>query len=363
MWAPEGAAPLPFETFRVSRNWDAWDGAYPDDDLGEVRRLGPYSKGGGGEQFTGGWCGRPEWFRDGEPVANRGLIVLGPLGVPECCRLRPGPLGDADGGVGAMGPARVAAYEPLGGDEDAGVAELVAGPGVYVTFGDEVGGAAVILHGWTVSADAGDRDNGSQDITVTVHQEATGGDEDDGDPSITAGAGMAPEGGDEEGGSAVFGDGRTGTVFLEVSEWQLEEIQVPGAVGRAGLDACANNVANFLFNGSFTVRLFTANHVPDVDDDTSDYPEPTFDGYAPVAIAGDIEDGVIDEYHFVTEGLFVFSCTGPTSLPQTVYGFWVATAGGVWRWAARFEEPFTFTAEGQSLSVVLDIRLRNQPGP
>lgn len=116
------------------------------------------------------------------------------------------------------------------------------------------------------------------------------------------------------------------------------------------------------------VKLSMADFTPSLDMVLGDFTEATFDGYAAKELGVgtqpiyyDAETGLLTITLEDPAGGYVWSTTGVTNLPQTIYGaYLVDNASAVLLGAYKFPNPVTLTESGQGVSFG-ELQLEFQP--
>lgn len=96
--------------------------------------------------------------------------------------------------------------------------------------------------------------------------------------------------------------------------------------------------------GTWRLRLYTNNYTPLRTSVSGDFTEPTYTGYAGQAFAGWGASAIDGSGNATSTGTATrtFQPTANTSLPQTVYGYYVLDGSGNFLWAERLSSSFTF---------------------
>lgn len=114
------------------------------------------------------------------------------------------------------------------------------------------------------------------------------------------------------------------------------------------------------------IRLASANFTPGENMAIGDFTEATFDGYAAIDVTLGAQPEGLDPATFDSLitisppiGGFRFASTGVTSLPMTIYGYYLTDKTATIVYAAfKFTSPIVITASGQVIELGnVDLRL------
>lgn len=96
-------------------------------------------------------------------------------------------------------------------------------------------------------------------------------------------------------------------------------------------------ILQLFLNQGLVLRLFSNNHVPVKGDTAAAYTEVAGGGYAAISLP--YASWTISTIGSVNQGNFaqqIFTFTGPTNAPGTIYGYYVTDSGGNLLWAEQF---------------------------
>lgn len=136
-------------------------------------------------------------------------------------------------------------------------------------------------------------------------------------------------------------------------------IQVPTAITLEILAALIDTGGEF--DGA-KVRLFQNDFQPSKDSVIADFTPADFTGYA-TSSAIVWPDPIIspDGIPYIIGDLKLFTGTGPFSVSNTIYGYYIVDGAGTkLLWAERFDEAQVVAAAGQSVQVVPTFGAENQ---
>lgn len=104
--------------------------------------------------------------------------------------------------------------------------------------------------------------------------------------------------------------------------------------------------------GAWRLFLFTNNYTPLPTSITSDFTQPTYTGYVGQAFAGWGASAIDGNGNATSTGTATrtFQPTANTSLPQTVYGYFVTDGSTKVLWAERLSSSFTFVDTNSALT-------------
>lgn len=125
------------------------------------------------------------------------------------------------------------------------------------------------------------------------------------------------------------------------------------------VDLVADAIEAAITGGTVKVAGLFTNDPSTLNKDTvlADLTEPTFTGYARVAVAVGTRRTNVNGDQISPLGKQTFQPTATPASPQTVNGWFLEVDGDLYGWDA-FTSPFTFTTTGDALDVISEIITR-----
>lgn len=135
-------------------------------------------------------------------------------------------------------------------------------------------------------------------------------------------------------------------------------IVVPSAVSLDELTALTGVGGPF---NAAVVKLFQNDYTPTVDSVVGDFTEADYTGYAASAAivwGAPFIDPVAGP--LVLGDLKSFPASGPFTVPNDIFGFWIESSGGDLLWAERFDTPVTIANATDNVVIVPQFGLISQ---
>jgi len=96
-------------------------------------------------------------------------------------------------------------------------------------------------------------------------------------------------------------------------------------------------ILNLILNsGPLSLRLYSNNYTPDETATLASFTQVAGGGYAAITLAAGGWTPIAGNPSIATFAQQIFSFTGPTTVPSTIYGYYVVDSTNVVRWAERF---------------------------